>query len=72
MRRSIEEVMMRLSELEQNRWINQGTNASMLQREPTAADYEMILGERDQKLLNLIDNQGRDIAMDFTQLDKKV
>jgi hypothetical protein len=32
----------------------------------------MILGERDQKLINLIDNQGRDIAMDFTQLDKKV
>jgi flagellar M-ring protein FliF len=29
----------------------------------------MILGERDQRLMNLIDNQGRDIAMDFTRAE---
>jgi hypothetical protein len=48
---------MRVQEIEQQRWLNGGQmTGSMVQREHSLGDYELILGERDQRILNMIDN----------------
>jgi hypothetical protein len=71
MRRTIDELAMRVQELESHRW-NAATIAGPRVGDHTIAEYEVILGERDLRIMNMIDNQGKDIALDFTQLDKKV
>ena len=43
-----------------------GGQSTMVPRENTIGEYEAILGERDQRIINMIDNQGKDIAVDFS------
>ena len=65
LKRSVEELMVRLQEIEQQRWGARDTQQ--------VGEYEAAAAaERDQRIMTIIDNQGKDIAMDFSQLDKKV
>lgn len=60
-----------MAEIETQRWV-QGTLPTSTQHGFSFTDCEAILAERDQRLMTMIDNQGKDIALDFTELDKKV
>lgn len=84
MRKSIDGLYMRMQEVEgrlivsqQSQGDQEGLEVSMRNMEERIVNHvDQVVQMREQaieeKVMGIIDNQGKDIAMDFTELDRKV
>ncbi len=71
-KKSIEEIFLRIGEIEQQQRWNAGNTINRQENNGIVDGVEAALNEREARLINMIDSQGKDIAMDFSELDKKV